>query len=68
MLHVPFSWYYSTHFPAESKILHTKKKGNEKKKHTDDRREKNRVENSKYYTENSFRDVVNIGMPLYKYV
>jgi hypothetical protein len=26
MLHVPFSWYYSTHFPAESKILQTKKR------------------------------------------
>ena len=68
MLHVPFSWYYSTHFPAESKILQTKKKGKEKKKHTSDIREKNKGQNRKDYTETNFRDVVNIGMSLYKYV
>jgi hypothetical protein len=61
MAHAPFSWYYS-------KYLQTKKKGKEKKKHKGDRREKNKGENSKDYTETNFRDVVNIGMSLYKYV
>ena len=55
MLHVPFSWYHSTHFPAESKILQTKKKGKENKKHTGDRREKNKGENSNNFTETNFR-------------
>ena len=50
------------------KILQTKKKGKEKKKQTGDRREKNKWENSKDYTETNIRDVVNIGMSLYKYV
>jgi len=45
-----------------------RKKGKEKKNHTGDRREKNKGENSKVYTETNFRDVVNIGMSLYKYV
>jgi len=39
MLHVPFSWHYSTHFSAESKTLQTKKKGKENKKHTGDRQD-----------------------------
>jgi hypothetical protein len=64
MLHIPFSPHYCTHFPAESKILQTKKKKN----HTGDRREKNKGEYSKVYTETNFRDVANIGMSLYKCV
>ena len=68
MLHVPFSRYYNTHLKAESKILQTKKKGKENKKHTSDRREENKGGNSKDYTETNFRDVVNISMSLYKYV
>ena len=70
MEHCPFSWYYSPHFPAidkEKKEKKRKEKGGKSTQVTNER-EKNKRENSKDHTETNFRDMVHIGMPLYKYV